>query len=81
MAIKIFIVILLHYPVTIKVLNHLLQNNDTYCFVHEAVIFQVKTSQEVSKVTRVPSLGYAETVEAVFATGPQQLRKASRASR
>ncbi|XP_026747329.1 proton-coupled amino acid transporter-like protein pathetic [Trichoplusia ni] len=45
------------------------------------VYLLVKTSQEVSKVTRVPSLGYAETVEAVFATGPQQLRKASRASR
>ncbi|KAJ8727096.1 hypothetical protein PYW08_015493 [Mythimna loreyi] len=45
------------------------------------VYLLVKTSQEVSRVSRVPSLGYAETVEAVFATGPQRLRKVSRASR
>lgn len=44
-------------------------------------MFQVKTSQDVSRVTKVPSLGYAETVEAVFATGPKPLRKLSRASR
>lgn len=42
---------------------------------------QVKTSQDVSKVSKVPSLGYAETVEAVFATGPRPLRRLSRASR
>ncbi|KAL4714446.1 hypothetical protein ACJJTC_017741 [Scirpophaga incertulas] len=45
------------------------------------VYLLVKTSQDVSRVSRVPSLGYAETVEAVFATGPQSLRKISRASR
>lgn len=45
------------------------------------IILKVKTSQDVSKVTKVPSLGYAETVEAVFATGPQPLRKLSRAMR
>ncbi|XP_028033263.1 proton-coupled amino acid transporter-like protein pathetic [Bombyx mandarina] len=45
------------------------------------VYLLVKTSQDVSRVAKVPSLGYAETVEAVFATGPQTLRKFSRASR
>ncbi|XP_075972277.1 proton-coupled amino acid transporter-like protein pathetic isoform X2 [Anticarsia gemmatalis] len=45
------------------------------------VYLLVKTSQEVSRVTKVPALGYAETVEAVFATGPQPLRKMSKASR
>ncbi|KAJ0179448.1 hypothetical protein K1T71_005160 [Dendrolimus kikuchii] len=45
------------------------------------VYLLVKTSQDVSRVTKVPSLGYAETVEAVFATGPQPLRKISKASR
>ncbi|CAG9563239.1 unnamed protein product [Danaus chrysippus] len=45
------------------------------------VYLLVKTSQDVSRVTKVPSLGYAETVEAVFATGPQPLRKLSRAMR
>ncbi|PZC82540.1 proton-coupled amino acid transporter-like protein CG1139 isoform X1 [Helicoverpa zea] len=45
------------------------------------VYLLVKTSQEVSRVTRVPSLGYAETVEAVFATGPPPLRKISRGAR
>ncbi|XP_028163860.1 proton-coupled amino acid transporter-like protein pathetic isoform X2 [Ostrinia nubilalis] len=45
------------------------------------VFLLVKTSQDVSKVSKVPSLGYAETVEAVFATGPQPLRRFSRASR
>ncbi|XP_053600218.1 proton-coupled amino acid transporter-like protein CG1139 [Plodia interpunctella] len=45
------------------------------------VYLLVKTSQDVAKVTKVPSLGYAETVEAVFATGPQPLRKVSKASR
>ncbi|CAG9792100.1 unnamed protein product [Diatraea saccharalis] len=45
------------------------------------VYLLVKTSQEVSRVSRVPSLGYAETVEAVFATGPPTFRKFSRASR
>ncbi|XP_052758364.1 proton-coupled amino acid transporter-like protein CG1139 isoform X1 [Galleria mellonella] len=45
------------------------------------VYLLVKTSQDVSKVSKSPSLGYAETVEAVFATGPQPLRKVSKASR
>lgn len=45
------------------------------------VYLLVKTSQEVSRVTKVPSLGYAETVEAVFATGPPKLRKLSKAAR
>ncbi|KAL0884072.1 hypothetical protein ABMA27_016096 [Loxostege sticticalis] len=45
------------------------------------VYLLVKTSQDVSKVSKVPSLGYAETVEAVFATGPRPLRRLSRASR
>lgn len=45
------------------------------------VCLLVRTSQEVSRVSKVPSLGYAETVEAVFATGPQSLRRISRASR
>ncbi|CAB3228536.1 unnamed protein product [Arctia plantaginis] len=45
------------------------------------VYLLVKTSQEVSRVTKVPSLGYAETVEAVFATGPHPLRKMSKAAR
>ncbi|KAI5634342.1 transmembrane amino acid transporter protein domain-containing protein [Phthorimaea operculella] len=48
----------------------------TYC-----VFLLVKTSQEVSRVTKVPSLGYAETAEAVFATGPRPLRKFSRSIR
>ncbi|XP_049864918.1 proton-coupled amino acid transporter-like protein pathetic [Pectinophora gossypiella] len=42
------------------------------------VYLLVKTSQEVSRVSKVPSLGYAETVEAVFVTGPRPLRKMSR---
>ncbi|CAK1578543.1 unnamed protein product [Parnassius mnemosyne] len=45
------------------------------------VYLLVKTSQDVAKITKVPSLGYAETVEAVFATGPQCLRKLSRTAR
>lgn len=45
------------------------------------VYLLVKTSQDVSRVSKVPSLGYAETVEAVFATGPRPLRKISRAAR
>ncbi|XP_061705979.1 proton-coupled amino acid transporter-like protein pathetic [Cydia pomonella] len=45
------------------------------------VYLLVKTSQDVSKVAKVPSLGYAETVEAVFATGPRPLRRLSKASR
>ncbi|KAG6450761.1 hypothetical protein O3G_MSEX006741 [Manduca sexta] len=45
------------------------------------VYLLVKTSQEVSKVAKAPSLGYAETIEAVFAHGPQPLRKLSRSSR
>ncbi|XP_050672675.1 proton-coupled amino acid transporter-like protein pathetic [Leptidea sinapis] len=45
------------------------------------VYLLVKTSQDVSRVSKVPSLGYAETVEAVFATGPRPLRKFSKASR
>nr|XP_034825408.1 proton-coupled amino acid transporter-like protein CG1139 [Maniola hyperantus]XP_034825409.1 proton-coupled amino acid transporter-like protein CG1139 [Maniola hyperantus]XP_034825410.1 proton-coupled amino acid transporter-like protein CG1139 [Maniola hyperantus] len=45
------------------------------------VYLLVKTSQDVCKVTKVPSLGYAETVEAVFATGPRPLRKLSKAMR
>ncbi|XP_026326528.1 proton-coupled amino acid transporter-like protein pathetic [Hyposmocoma kahamanoa] len=45
------------------------------------VFLLVKTSQEVAKVSKVPSLGYAETAEAVFATGPRQLRKFSRSIR
>ncbi|CAK1551927.1 unnamed protein product [Leptosia nina] len=45
------------------------------------VYLLVKTSQDVSRVTKVPSLGYAETVEAVFATGPRCVRKISTASR
>ncbi|XP_045521354.1 proton-coupled amino acid transporter-like protein pathetic [Pieris brassicae] len=45
------------------------------------VYLLVKTSQDVSRVSKVPSLGYAETVEAVFATGPRPLRKISTASR
>ncbi|XP_047545681.1 proton-coupled amino acid transporter-like protein CG1139 isoform X1 [Vanessa atalanta] len=42
------------------------------------VYLLVKTSQDVCRVSKVPSLGYAETVEAVFATGPRSLRKLSR---
>lgn len=45
------------------------------------VYLLVKTSQDVSRVSKVPSLGYAETVEAVFATGPKPLRRFSRFSR
>ncbi|XP_073966166.1 proton-coupled amino acid transporter-like protein pathetic [Choristoneura fumiferana] len=45
------------------------------------VFLLVKTSQEVSRVTKVPSLGYAETVEAVFKTGPTPLRRYSKFSR
>ncbi|XP_068627844.1 proton-coupled amino acid transporter-like protein pathetic isoform X2 [Battus philenor] len=45
------------------------------------VYLLVKTSQDVSRISKVPSLGYAETVEAVFATGPQCLRKMSRTAR
>ncbi|XP_045491993.1 proton-coupled amino acid transporter-like protein pathetic [Colias croceus] len=45
------------------------------------VYLLVKTSQDVSRVSKVPSLGYAETVEAVFATGPRRLRKIATASR
>ncbi|CAH2062920.1 unnamed protein product, partial [Iphiclides podalirius] len=45
------------------------------------VYLLVKTSQEVSRVSKVPALGYAETVEAVFATGPQCLRKVSKTAR
>lgn len=45
------------------------------------VYLLVRTSQDVSKVSKVPSLGYAETLEAVFATGPQRLRKFSRGAR
>ncbi|XP_038213588.1 proton-coupled amino acid transporter-like protein pathetic [Zerene cesonia] len=45
------------------------------------VYLLVKTSQDVSRVSKVPSLGYAETVEAVFATGPRPLRKIATASR
>ncbi|XP_041972790.1 proton-coupled amino acid transporter-like protein CG1139 isoform X4 [Aricia agestis] len=45
------------------------------------VFLLVKTSQEVSRVSRVPSLGYAETVEAVFATGPPRLRGMAKAMR
>ncbi|XP_047989742.1 proton-coupled amino acid transporter-like protein CG1139 isoform X2 [Leguminivora glycinivorella] len=45
------------------------------------VYLLVKTSQDVSKVAKMPSLGYAETVEAVFATGPKSFRRLSKASR
>lgn len=45
------------------------------------VYLLVKTSQDVCRVSKVPSLGYAETVEAVFATGPRSLRKFSKAMR
>ncbi|XP_013175443.1 PREDICTED: proton-coupled amino acid transporter 4-like [Papilio xuthus] len=45
------------------------------------VYLLVKTSQDVARVSKVPSLGYAETVEAVFATGPRSLRKLSKTAR
>ncbi|KAM3968164.1 proton-coupled amino acid transporter-like protein acs [Aphomia sociella] len=45
------------------------------------VYLLVKTSQDVSKISKIPSLGYAETVEAVFATGPRPLRRVSKFSR
>lgn len=45
------------------------------------VYLLVKVSQDVSKVSKVPSLGYAETLEAVFATGPVPLRPFSKSAR
>lgn len=40
---------------------------------------QVSASQEVCKKTKTPSLGYAETAEAVFQCGPTFLRSWSKA--
>ncbi|XP_059619423.1 proton-coupled amino acid transporter-like protein CG1139 isoform X2 [Phlebotomus argentipes] len=48
----------------------------TYC-VH----ILVKTSHEVCRKTREPSLGFAETVGKVFEVGPQPLQKYSNAAR
>ncbi|XP_055698941.1 proton-coupled amino acid transporter-like protein CG1139 isoform X2 [Phlebotomus papatasi] len=48
----------------------------TYC-VH----ILVKTSHDVCKKGRVPSLGFAETVEKVFALGPQPIQKFANASK
>lgn len=38
------------------------------------MIFQVKTSHRVCRKTKTPSLGFAETAEKVFASGPLPLR-------
>lgn len=42
---------------------------------------QVRTSHQVCKKAKVPSLGFAETAEKVFETGPMNLRKYSYAAR
>lgn len=38
-------------------------------------ILQVKTSQEVCRRSKIPSLGYTETAEKVFEIGPHGTRK------
>lgn len=48
----------------------------TYC-----VYMLVKTSQEVCKVVKKPSLGYSETVEEVFASGPAKIQPYARFAR
>lgn len=49
-----------------------LQNTN---FIYTPFSQQVKTSQEVCKKARVPCLGFAETAEKVFETGPMGTRK------
>lgn len=42
---------------------------------------QVKTSHQVCRKAKVPSLGFAETAEKVFETGPMSIRKYSNSAR
>lgn len=53
--------------------------NVSFLLLLNSVIYllQVKTSHEVCKKTKVPSLSFAETAEKVFEIGPPALRKYS----
>lgn len=44
-------------------------------------IFQVKTSHDICKKAKIPSLGFSETAEEVFRHGPPALRGWSRFAR
>lgn len=43
--------------------------------INSIKILQVKTSHDVCKKTRIPSLGFAETAGKVFESGPAGARK------
>lgn len=62
-------------PLPIKVF-FLIQNHTKFEYLLCCYDYlQVKTSHGVCRKAKVPSLGFAETAEKVFETGPPALRK------